>query len=151
MSKPNSGRKSIAVNRKARHEYEVLDKLEVGIELRGSEVKSLRAGKLNFADSFAAVENNEVWLHHLHIEEYPQANQFNHVPTRKRRLLLHRHQIERFRGKIKEQGLTLVPIELYFSGSTIKLELALARGKKTHDKREALKEKAAKRDMARGR
>lgn len=150
MSKEKAGQKVIAVNRKARHEYEFLDKLEAGIELRGSEVKSLRGGKLNFADSFASIENNEVWLYNLHIDEYPQANQFNHEPTRKRRLLLHRHQIERFRGKIKEQGLTLVPVQLYFSGSTIKLELALARGKKTHDKREALKAKAAKRDMDRG-
>jgi len=150
MAASSSERKSIAINRKARHEYEFLDRFEVGIALVGSEVKSLRGGKLNFADSFASIEGTSVWLQNLHIDEYPQANQFNHAPTRKRRLLLHRHQIERLRGKIKEQGLTLVPVELYTLGRTIKLELALAKGKKTHDKRESLKEKAVKRDMERG-
>lgn len=147
--KPDSDRRSIVRNRKARHEFDVVETFEAGIVLVGSEVKSLREGKIHFGDAFASIERDELWLYNVNIAEYPPAAQFNHAPTRKRKLLMHRREIERLRGRIKEQGLTLVPLELYFKGSTIKVELGLAKGKKTHDKREALKEADAKREMDR--
>lgn len=138
---------TIIENRKARHDFEILDRMEAGVELVGSEVKSLRAAQVQFADAFAALDEGQVWLHNVRIAEYPQANRNNHDPDRKRRLLLHRYEIERLRGKLKEQGLTLIPLRFYFKGPRIKLELAVARGKKSHDKRHALREKADKRDM----
>jgi SsrA-binding protein len=138
---------TIFLNRKAKFEYELMDRFEAGIELTGSEVKSLRAKQIFCTDAFASVEKNQVWLYNVNIAEYPQANQFNHEPARKRRLLMHRYEIERLRGKIKEQGLTLVPITFYWKNNKVKVELGLGKGKKDVDKRHALKAKDAKREM----
>ncbi len=134
-----SGRKVVARNRKARHEFEILETYEAGIELRGPEVKSLRAGNVSFQDAHARIERGEVWLYSLHISPYEQANRFNADPLRPRRLLLHKHEIRGLVGKVEEKGLTLVPLEVYFSRGYAKVALALARGKKLHDKREDLK------------
>jgi len=134
-----SGRKVVARNRKARHEFEILETFEAGIELRGPEVKSLRAGNVSFQDAHARVQKGELWLHSVHISPYEQANRFNVDPVRARRLLLHRHEIRRLTGKIKEKGLTIVPLEIYFSRGYAKVGMALARGKKLYDKREDLK------------
>jgi len=144
-----SGRKVVARNRKARHEYEILETLEAGMALKGPEVKSLRAGQVSFQDSFARVERGEVWLHSLHISPYEQANRSNEDPTRPRKLLLNRSEIRRFVGKVEEKGLTLVPLEIYFSKGYAKVLLALARGKKLHDKRETLKRKDQEREAQR--
>jgi SsrA-binding protein len=135
----DTGRKTIARNRKARHEYEILETWEAGLELRGPEVKSIRAGQVSFQDAHARIERGEVWLHSLHISPYEQANRFNVDPLRARRLLLNRDEIRRLVGKVEEKGLTLVPLEIYFSRGYAKVTLALARGKKLHDKREDLK------------
>jgi SsrA-binding protein len=135
------GKKVVATNRKARHEYEVLDTFEAGLVLRGPEVKSLREGKVGFQDAFARVEGGEVWLHSLHISPYEQANRFNEDPLRPRKLLLHRQEILRLIGKVEEKGLTLVPLSIYFRRGYAKVTLALARGRKTYDKREKLKRK----------
>lgn len=139
------GRKVIAQNRKARHDWSVLDTYEAGIVLAGTEVKSLRQGKAQLVDAFATVDDGEVWLRNLHIPEYTEGTWTNHEPRRSRKLLLHRHEIERLVGKIKESGLSLVPLQLYFNDGKAKVELALARGKKAHDKRQDI----AKRDMQR--
>ena len=133
------GRKVVARNRKARHEFHILETFEAGIELRGPEVKSLRAGNVSFQDAHARVQRGELWLHSVHISPYEQANRFNVDPVRIRRLLLHRHEIRRLVGKIKEKGLTVVPLEIYFARGYAKVGLALARGKKFYDKREDLK------------
>jgi SsrA-binding protein len=135
------GKKVVATNRKARHEYEVLDTFEAGLVLRGPEVKSLREGKVGFQDAFARVEGGEVWLHSLHISPYEQANRFNEDPLRPRKLLLHRQEILRLVGKVEEKGLTLIPLTIYFRRGYAKVTLALARGRKTYDKREKLKRK----------
>jgi SsrA-binding protein len=135
------GRKVVASNRKARHEYEVLDTFEAGLVLKGPEVKSLREGKVGFQDAFARVEGGEVWLHSLHISPYEQANRFNEDPLRPRKLLLHRQEILRLIGKVEEKGLTLIPLSIYFRRGYAKVTLALARGRKTYDKREKLKRK----------
>jgi SsrA-binding protein len=146
------GKKVVATNRKARHEYEVLDTFEAGLVLRGPEVKSLREGKVGFQDAFARVEGGEVWLHSLHISPYEQANRFNEDPLRPRKLLLHRQEILRLVGKVEEKGLTLIPLTIYFRRGYAKVTLALARGRKTYDKREKLKRKTqedeARRAMA---
>ncbi|MFC7343110.1 SsrA-binding protein SmpB [Saccharopolyspora griseoalba] len=139
------GRKVIAQNRRARHDWSVLDTYEAGIVLAGTEVKSLRQGKAQLVDAFATVDDGEVWLRNLHIPEYTEGTWTNHEPRRSRKLLLHRHEIERLVGKIKESGLSLVPLQLYFNDGKAKVELALARGKKAHDKRADI----AKRDMQR--
>jgi SsrA-binding protein len=144
-----SGRKVVARNRKARHEYEILETLEAGMALKGPEVKSIRAGHVSFQDSFARVERGEVWLHSLHISPYEQANRFNEDPTRPRKLLLNRSEIRRLVGKVEEKGLTLVPLEIYFSKGYAKVLVALARGKKLHDKRETLKRKDQEREAQR--
>jgi SsrA-binding protein len=143
------GRKVIATNRRARHDYAVLDSYECGIVLMGTEVKSLRQGKASMADAFASIEDGEVWLRNLHIPEYVQGTWTNHEPRRPRKLLLHRDQISRLVGKTGEGGLTLVPLSLYFSDGKVKVELALARGKKIHDKRQDLARRDAQREMAR--
>jgi SsrA-binding protein len=143
------GRKVIASNRRARHDYSVLDSYECGIVLVGTEVKSLRQGKASLADAYASVEDGEVWLRNLHIPEYVQGTWTNHEPRRPRKLLLHRDQISRLVGKVREGGLTLVPLSLYFADGKVKVELALARGKKTHDKRQDLARRDAQREMAR--
>jgi SsrA-binding protein len=139
----------IARNRKARHLYHVLETIEAGLVLTGTEVKSLRAGKANLGDAYAVVEGNEAWLVHLHISPYDQGNQFNHDPLRKRKLLLHRKDLRRLVGKTREKGLTLIPLSLYFKGGWAKVEIALAKGKKAYDKRDDIAKRDAERDMAR--
>lgn len=141
--------KLIAQNRKARHDYHVLDTYEAGIELRGTEVKSLRQGRANLKDSYARVEGREAFLYNLHISEYTQGNRFNHDPVRKRKLLLHRHEINRLRGRVEERGLTLVPLRLYFKRGMAKVELALARGKREYDRRHDIARRDAQREMQR--
>jgi SsrA-binding protein len=142
-------RKVVARNRKARHEYEILETFEAGMALKGPEVKSLRDGKASFQDAYAQVERGEVWLHSLHVSPYEQANRFNADPLRVRKLLLNRHEIRRLVGKVEEKGLTLIPLEIYFVRGRAKIQLALARGKKLHDKREALKRKQLDREARR--
>lgn len=141
--------KIICDNRKARHEFHFLELLEAGIELQGTEVKSLRAGKANLQDAFAKVENGEMILYNMHISPYEMGNRFNHPPKRPRRLLLHKQEILRLYAKAREKGLTIIPTKVYFSGSRAKVEIALAQGKKLYDKRESLVEKAVKRDTER--
>lgn len=141
--------RDIAVNRRARHEYHIDETFEAGIALMGSEVKALRAGKANLQDSFARVENGEVWLWNVHISPYGPASQFGHEPTRTRKLLLHREEIARLHGKVKERGLTLVPLRLYFKNGRAKVELGLARGKKQHDKRDAIRAREVQREVDR--
>ncbi len=137
-------------NRKARHEYEILDSLECGIVLQGSEVKSLREGKISLEEAYARVTKSEVWLINADIAEYRQATLWNHVPKRPRKLLLHRTEIRKFAAQAHEKGLTLVPLQVYFSQrGQAKLMLGLCRGKKIHDKRETLKKADAQRDIAR--
>ena len=142
-------RKNIIENRKARHEYIFLETLEAGIELKGTEVKSLRAGKGNLNDAFARIENGECWLYNLHISPYDFGNRNNHDELRERRLLLHKKEIAKLHAKLKEKGLTLIPKRLYFVGNLVKVELALAKGKKLFDKRESAAAKDAKRQMDR--
>ena len=139
----------VATNRQARFRYELLETWEVGIALKGSEVKSVRDGKVTLKDSYAFVRDGEVWLHNMHIAPYAPAAREGHDPERPRKLLMHRREIERLIGKTKEKGLTLVPTRMYFSGSHAKLELALARGKEQHDKRDAIREREQRRDMER--
>jgi SsrA-binding protein len=143
------GNRDIAVNRRARHEYHIEETFEAGIALLGSEVKALRQGKANLKDSYGRLEGDEVWLWNAHISPYGPASQFGHEPTRTRKLLLHRAEIGRLTGKVKERGLTLIPLRLYFKNGRAKIELALARGKKQHDKREAIKEREMRREMDR--
>lgn len=144
-----SGEKTVCVNRRARHDYFIEETYEAGLVLRGSEVKSLREGKANLKDSYARILKGEAYLLNTHISPYPAANRFNHEPTRSRKLLLHKKEIERLTGKTKERGLTLIPLRLYFKDGVAKVELGLARGKKLYDKREALKRKAARREVER--
>jgi len=144
-----TGRKVIAQNRKARHNYTVLDTYEAGIALMGTEVKSLRLGRASLVDAFATVDDGEVWLRSLHIAEYTQGSWTNHEPRRTRKLLLHRGEIERLIGKIREGGLTLVPLSLYFNEGKVKCELALAKGKKDYDKRTDLAKRDADREIQR--
>ena len=145
----DGGRKVVARNRKARHEYEILETFEAGMALKGPEVKSLREGKASFQDAYAQVQGGEAWLHSLHISPYEQANRFNVDPLRVRKLLLNRHEIRRLVGKVEEKGLTLVPLEIYFVRGHAKIQLALARGKKLYDKRESLKQKQLDREARR--
>ena len=142
------GRKTIAQNRKARHDYAILDTYEAGVALVGTEVKSLRLGRASLVDSFATIDDGEVWLQGVHIAEYAQGTWTNHAPRRKRKLLLHKAEIERLEQRTKESGLTLVPLQLYFSGSHVKVELALARGKRSYDKRQDLAKRDAQREIA---
>lgn len=143
------GKKIVARNRKAHHEYHVLDTWEAGIVLTGPEVKSIRAGKVSLAEAFARVEDGEVWLHGMHVSPYDPATRWNTDPVRPRKLLLHAREIRRLIGAMREKGLTLVPLELYFRRGLAKVTLALARGKKLHDKRETLKRRTAEREMER--
>ncbi len=144
-----SGRKIIAQNRKARHDYSILDTYEAGVVLTGTEVKSLRAGRASLVDAFASVRDGEVWLQNVHIPEYTQGTWTNHAPRRTRKLLLHRGEIDRLIGKTREGGLTLVPLSMYFVDGRVKVELALAKGKRAYDKRQALAERDANREIAR--
>lgn len=143
------GRKVIVSNRRARHHFFLLETYEAGIVLRGSEVKSLRAGRASLADAFAEVREGEVWLRGLHIPEYFQASWTNHEPRRVRKLLLHEHEIRRLIGKTREGGLALVPLSLYFAEGKVKVELALARGKRKADKRADIARRDAEREMQR--
>ncbi|GAB4470418.1 MAG: SsrA-binding protein SmpB [Elainellaceae cyanobacterium] len=150
MADNGDGYKVVAENRQARFEYEILETFEAGIELVGTEVKSVRAGKANLRDGFALIRNGEVWLHNVHISPHDTASQyFNHDPRRNRKLLMHRQEIRKLIGKVEQQGLTLVPLKMYLKRGWAKISLALVRGKKLHDKREDLKEKQAKREMQR--
>jgi SsrA-binding protein len=148
-SNRQGGRKLIAQNRKARHDYAVLDTFEAGVMLTGTEVKSLRLGRASLVDGFATIDDGEVFLRNVHIPEYEQGSWTNHEPRRTRKLLLHKAEIERLIGKTKESGLTLVPLSLYFSNGKVKVELALARGKRSYDKRQDLARKDADREVQR--
>ena len=144
------GIKIAAENRKARHDYSIHETFEAGIELVGTEVKALRAGKANLKDAYAQITKTaEVYVYNLHISPYEQGNQFNHEPLRPRRLLLHRAEIRRLIGKVKEKCYALIPLKLYFIHGLVKMELALATGKKLYDKRQSMAEKDAKREMDR--
>jgi len=145
----DEGRKIIARNRRAYHDYTIEDTFEAGLVLTGTEVKSLREGRASLQDGFAQISDDEVWLHNVHIPEYIQGTWTNHTPRRIRKLLLHRKEIDRLASKIAEQGLTLVPLELYFRDGNVKVELGLARGKRTYDKRQALAKRDATREMDR--
>lgn len=149
-AEPNDGYKVISDNRQARHEYEVLETFETGVELLGSEVKSIRQGKVNLRDGFALIRGGEVWLHNVHISPHETTNKaYNHEAKRARKLLMRRDEIRKLIGKVEQQGLTLVPLKLYLKRGWIKLNLALVRGKKLHDKRDSLKQKEAKREIER--
>jgi SsrA-binding protein len=139
----------VATNRQASYRYELLDKIEAGLVLRGTEVKALREGSAQMKDAYATVRDGELWLHNLHIPPYGPAARDNHEPERPRKLLAHRREIERLMGKIQERGLTLVPTRLYFRGSRAKVEIALARGKDRFDKRESIRSREQQRDMER--
>ena len=139
----------IADNRKARFEYEVLEELECGVELTGTEVKSLRAKECSIGEAFGMIRNHEMWIVGMHIPEYEQGNVHNHAPARDRKLLLHKKEIQKWHAAVKEKGITIVPLSLYFKGSRAKLELALCKGKKLYDKREDKRKKDDQRDIDR--
>lgn len=139
--------KIITDNRKARHEYFIKETYEAGLALKGTEVKSIRNGRVNLKESFCRVENGEVFVYQMHISEYEQGNRNNHDPVRPRKLLLHKSEINKLFGITREKGLSLIPLKLYFSKGRVKMELALAQGKKLHDKRATIAEKTAKREM----
>lgn len=143
------GRKVVASNRKARHDYAILDTVEAGIALTGTEVKSLRLGRASLVDAFAQVKDGEIYLYGLHVPEYTQGTWNNHEPRRTRKLLLHRLEISRLTGKLQESGLTLIPLSLYFADGWAKVELALARGKRLHDKRQDMAKRDADREITR--
>ena len=144
-----TGQKLIAQNKKARHDYSILDTYECGIVLTGTEVKSLRAGRASLVDGFVMIENGELWMHGVHIPEYTEGTWTNHTPRRKRKLLVHREEIRKLSGKMKDSGTTLVPLQLYFKDGRAKVEIALAKGKKAHDKRDSLMEAQATREINR--
>lgn len=141
--------KTISQNKKAYHDYFIEEKYECGIELAGTEVKSLRLGQVNIKDSYASIEKGEVWLKGMHISPYEKGNIFNRDPLRERKLLMHKFEIRKLIGKIKEKGYSLVPTQVYFKGQRIKIELGLARGKKNYDKRQAIAANSAKREIER--
>jgi SsrA-binding protein len=143
------GVKIVARNRRARHDYDLIEKVEAGIVLTGTEVKSLRNGKANLEDAYAEVTRGEAWLNGCDIPEYLQANRMNHIPKRSRKLLLHRNEIEKLAARTNERGLTLVPTAIYFKKGMAKVEIFVAKGRKTFDKREAIKKNEAKRDIDR--
>lgn len=149
MGQKNSATKTVCENRKAHHDYFIHETYEAGIELFGTEVKSLRAGKANLKDSYAVVKKGEMYLENMHISPYEQGNIFNRDPLRPRRLLLHKSEILKLFGKTREKGYTLIPLKVYFKRGRAKVELALASGKHTYDKRRDLADKSAKRDMER--
>ncbi len=148
VKKPDTGEKLIASNKKAFHDYFVLDKFEAGIALTGTEVKSLRDGRVNFKDSYVEVKSGEAFLQGTHISPYSHGNRENHEPERTRKLLLHKREIEKLMGQIVEKGLTVVPLRLYFKGGLVKAEIAVVRGKKLFDKRETEKRREADRELA---
>ena len=135
------------VNRKARYDYEIIETFEAGIALTGTEIKSLRLGNANIKDCYAIVKNNEVYLLNMYIKEYAEGNIFNHEETRTRKLLLHKKEIYKLRDSLNRAGYTLIPLKVYFKGNLAKVEIAIARGKKNYDKREAIKERDVERDL----
>jgi SsrA-binding protein len=145
----SDGIKVVTTNRKARFDFQILDTLEAGIALLGTEVKSLRAGRVNLKDSYAEVRNGEIFLIGAHISPYAEGNRFNHEPERDRRLLLHKREILRLAVKVREKGLTIVPLRIYFKSNRAKVELGLARGKRMYDKRETIAKRDAKRELDR--
>jgi len=155
MAKPKGKKRKIgagdvASNRYASYRYELIERVECGIVLQGTEVKALRASGAQLKDGYAAIRDGELWLHSVHIPPYQPASRENHDPERARKLLLHRSEIERITARVSERGLTLVPTRIYFKGPHAKLEIALARGKDVHDKRQTLRERDSKREMERG-
>ena len=149
MDEKQPAKKTIARNKKALHEYQILETFEAGISLAGPEVKSIRAGKVSLAEAYARVERGEVWLHDMHVSPYDPASRWNVDPLRARKLLLHAREIRKLIGSTEQKGLTLVPLELYLYRGYVKVTIALARGKKLHDKRESLKQKDIKREIQR--
>jgi SsrA-binding protein len=149
VSKTGTGEKLVASNRRAHHDFDILETHEAGLVLQGTEVKSLRDSRADLKESYARIERDEAWLIGLHISPYAQGNRANHDPLRPRKLLLHRGEINRLLGKIMEKGLTLVPLRLYFKQGRAKVELGLARGRKTLDKRHAIREREERREVAR--
>ena len=145
-SEREAAQKNIAENRKAFHDYHIVESFEAGIVLVGTEVKAIREGSANLRDSFARVEDGEVWLYNVHINPYSHRGYADHEPTRRRKLLLHRHEIKKLIGKTVEKGMTLVPTRLYFNNGHVKVSLALAKGKQAHDKRETIKRREADRE-----
>jgi len=143
------GRKVIASNRKARHDYTILDTIEAGIALTGTEVKSLRSGRASLVDGFATITDDELWLRNVHIAEYAEGTWTNHAPRRVRKLLVHRMELDRLAGKLKEGGLALIPLSMYFKDGRVKVELGLGRGKKSYDKRQDMAKRDADRELAR--
>lgn len=141
--------KTVADNRKARFEYEILEAAEAGIELVGTEVKAIRAGKANLGEAFVRIEDQQLWLYSCHISPYEYGNRFNHEPLRKRRLLMHHSQILKLKSKMQEKGLTLIPLKMYFKGNLVKIDLGLCRGRKLWDKRDNIAKKEAKRGLDR--
>jgi len=141
--------KTITVNRKAYHDYHILESMEAGIVLTGTEIKSIRSGRVNIRDAYAKPEAGELWLVNAHIASYQAASQFNHEPNRPRKLLLHRRQIDELSGMVTQKGLTLVPLKLYIKRGVAKLELGVAKGKKLHDKREAMARRETEREIGR--
>ena len=149
MAIDKKGTKQIADNKAARHNYFVLEQIECGIELVGTEVKSIRSGRVNLKDAWCSVDNGEMWVKAMHISPYEQGNIFNRDPLRVRKLLLHKREIMRLYGKVKQEGLTLIPMALYFKGSRVKVALGLCKGKNVHDKRQDMANKAATREIDR--
>ncbi|NEO87546.1 MAG: SsrA-binding protein SmpB [Spirulina sp. SIO3F2] len=146
----NGGFRTISDNRKARFRYEILETFEAGLVLVGTEVKSIRAGKVNMGDGFGQIRNGEAWLHNVHISPYQASGEyFNHEPRRIRKLLLHKKEITKLIGKLEEKGLTLVPLKMYFKRGIVKVSLGIGKGKKLHDKRETVKQRQDQRDMQR--
>jgi SsrA-binding protein len=145
----SEGTRIAVQNRRARHEYHILETWEAGLVLQGTEVKSLRMGRANLQDAYARIDRGELWLHNVHISPYEQGNRFNHEPLRPRKLLMHRNQLRKLLGQVEQQGLTLVPLDIHFSRGIAKVNLALVKGKKLHDKRDALRERAERRDVER--
>ncbi|MGH7681924.1 MAG: SsrA-binding protein SmpB [Candidatus Eiseniibacteriota bacterium] len=146
-TKKDDERRVVATNRKARHDYTILETFEAGIELKGSEVKSLRAAKAQLVDAYASIDGNQLYLRNAHISPYDPASYENHEPNRARRLLMHRAEIKRLRGQLEEKGLTMVPLSLYFKDGKVKVELALVKGRKTFDKRDKMEERRAQREI----
>jgi len=149
LEKPK--KKILAENRKARYEYHIEDTFEAGIVLKGTEVKSLRQGRVNLKDAYANIKNGEIWVHQMHIGTYPFAYYGNHEPLRPRKLLLHKREIHKLFGRVNEQGRTLIPLRIYFKGGKVKLALALASGKRKYDKRDAIRRRDEKRELDRAR
>ena len=150
MSEKSEGFKIVSDNRQARHLYEILEIFEAGIELKGTEVKSIREGRVNLRDGYALIRNGEAWLLNVHVSPHLTASQFfNHEPTRTRKLLLHKQEIRKLIGKVQQQGLTLVPLKMYLKKGLVKVTVGLGKGKKLHDKREDLKQRQDKREMER--